>query len=130
MFGTGFLFVSAAFDDKNHVFAVRLATPSTSNTDFPARDAGLMDSMFSCQDKFLYSRTKGTETDEFKLKIDNVSLLKLISESPVAAVQFFKTLFQVNLSLPVAADGSLIVLKFFYIRHFWTFCWPFHLLRN
>ena len=98
MFGTGFLFASAAFDDKNHVFAVRLATPSTSNTQFPARDAGLMDSMHHCKDNFEYSNPDISDKP-FNLKIDNVALLKLISESPVAAVQFFKTLFQVPLCL-------------------------------
>lgn len=106
MFGTGFLFVSAAFDDKNHVFAVRLATPSTSNTSFPARDSGLLDSMFMCKDIF-ESNDKLSQSEPFKLKIDNVSLLKLISESPVAAVQFFKTLFQVNRYLMATANKKL-----------------------
>jgi hypothetical protein len=96
MFGTGFLFASAAFDDRNHVFAIRLSTPSTSNTHFPARDAGLMDSMHHCKETFQYSNPNISDKP-FNLKIDNVALLKRISESPIAAVQFFKTLFQVQL---------------------------------
>jgi hypothetical protein len=88
-YGPGFLFVSAAFDDKASCFAVRLATPSSSNSSFPAKDSGLMDQMFNCKDVF---QEKGTP---FVLKIDEPALLKLIAESPVASVQFFKTFFEV-----------------------------------
>ena len=88
-FGGGFLFVSAAFDDKASCFAVRLSVPSSSNSSFPAKDGGLMDQMFSCKDMF---EEVGTP---FRMKIDDTSLLKLIAESPVASVQFFKTFFEV-----------------------------------
>ena len=59
-----------------------------------------MDSMHHCKDNFEYSNPDISDKP-FNLKIDNVALLKLISESPVAAVQFFKTLrlFQVHLCL-------------------------------
>ncbi len=89
MYGPGFLFVSAAFDDKASCFAVRLAIPSKSNCSFPAKDTGLMGQMFNCKDVF---EEEGTP---FSMKINDTALLKLISESPVAAVQFFKTFFEV-----------------------------------
>ena len=91
-YGAGFLFVTAAFDDKAHVFAVRLAIPSTSNRSFPAKDGGLMKQMFDCKE--LYEEI-GTP---FSMKIDDTTLLKLISDSPVASVQFFRTLFEVCVS--------------------------------
>jgi hypothetical protein len=71
------------------VFAVRLAIPSTSNSSFPAKDGGLMDQMFDCKDVFQENNSP------FTMKIDDTSLLKLISDSPVASVQFFRTLFEV-----------------------------------
>ena len=88
-YGAGFFFVSAAFDDKAHAFAVRLAVPSTNNCTFPAKDGGLLKQMFDCKDKF---EEFGTP---FTMKIDDTSLLRLISDSPVASVQFFRTLFEV-----------------------------------
>jgi hypothetical protein len=94
-FGTGFLFVSAALDDKNHVFAVRLSIPSTSNTRFPATDSGFQHQMFEKKDMFTEDGIL-EENQPFLLKIDNKSLIKLMSESPVAAVQFYKTLFEVH----------------------------------
>jgi hypothetical protein len=89
-YGPGFLFVSAAFDDKASCFAVRLAIPSNSNSSFPAKDGGLMDQMFNCKDVF---EEEGTP---FVMKITDTALLKLVSESPVASVQFFKTFFEVR----------------------------------
>ena len=88
-FGAGFFFVTCAFDDKASCFAVRLSVPSTSNCSFPAKDGGLMDQMFNCKDIF------EEENSPFKMKIDDTSLLKLIAESPVASVQFFRTFFEV-----------------------------------
>ena len=85
-FGTGFLFVTAAFDDKSHCFAIRLANPSTSNSAFPATDSGFRASMENCSDTF--------KEADFSLPINETALLKLISSSPVAAVQFFRTLFE------------------------------------
>ena len=88
-YGPGFLFVSAAFDDKSSCFAVRLSVPSNSNSSFPAKDGGLMDQMFNCKDTF---EEVGTP---FRMKINDTALLKLIAESPVASVQFFKSFFEV-----------------------------------
>jgi hypothetical protein len=88
-FGGGFLFLSAAFDDKASCFAVRLSVPSNSNCSFPAKDGGLMNQMFKCKDTFEEAGTP------FRMKINETALLKLIAESPVASVQFFKTFFQV-----------------------------------
>ena len=88
-FGAGFLFITAAFDDKASCFAVRLSVPSNSNCSFPAKDGGLMDQMFNCKDTF---EAAGTP---FKMKINDTALLKLIAESPVASVQFFKFFFEV-----------------------------------
>lgn len=111
-FGTGFLFVSASFDDKNHVFAVRLAKPSTSNLNFPSKDGGLLRHMFECKNNFV------DEGSDFSMKIDSQSLLKLVSENPVAAVQFFTLLFQVFFYLSISAitdhtDHFFIVLGIF-----------------
>jgi hypothetical protein len=92
-FGTGFLFVTASFDDKNHIFAIRLATPSTSNSAFPARDNGFRACMEDCSPSF--------KDAEFQLPITDTDLLKLISASPVAAAQFFRTLFEAFLYILV-----------------------------
>ncbi len=94
-FGTGFLFVSAALDDKNHVFAVRLAIPSTSNTRLPATDSGFQNQMYHRKNLFIEDGIL-EENEPFKLPIDDKALIKLMSEAPVAAVQFYKTLFEVH----------------------------------
>ena len=44
-FGVGFIFASAAFDDKNHVLCFRLSTQYRSNETFPAKDAGFRNHM-------------------------------------------------------------------------------------
>jgi hypothetical protein len=93
-FGTGFLFLSASFDDRNHVFTVRLGVPSKSNTSFPAKDNGLLQQMYDCDPQF-------NETDgPFKLKITEQALIKHAADNPVAAVQFFKTLFEASEAFP------------------------------
>jgi hypothetical protein len=102
-FGTGFLFVSASFDDKNHVFAVRLSCPNTSNSSFPSKDGGLLRHMFECKNNFV------DENSDFSMKIDNVALLKLVSENPVAAVQFFTLLFQVFFYLSISAITDHVI---------------------
>ena len=89
-FGTGFLFISASFDDRNHVFTVRLAVPSQSNTAFPARDNGLLKQMHECKDVF------NENNGPFKMKITETALIKLAADNPVAAVQFFKTFFEAS----------------------------------
>ena len=48
-----------------------------------------MDQMFDCKDTF---EEVGTP---FRMKINDTALLKLIAESPVASVQFFKSFFEV-----------------------------------
>ena len=68
---------------------MRLAVPSTNNGSFPAKDGGLLTQMFDCEEKF---QEIGTP---FTMKIDDTSLLRLISDSPVTSVQFFGTLFEV-----------------------------------
>ena len=51
-----------------------------------------MKQMFDCKELF---EEIGTP---FSMKIDDTTLLKLISDSPVASVQFFRTLFEVCVS--------------------------------
>ena len=94
MFGTGFLFVSAAFDDKSNTMAVRLSIPSNSNLQFPARDNGFMKQMYDLKDNFV--EENHVLGDPFIMPIDSVSLIKFMADSPVAAVQFYKTLFEVH----------------------------------
>jgi hypothetical protein len=122
-YGAGFLFVSAAFDDKAHVFAVRLAIPSTNNSSFPAKDGGLLEQMFNCEETF---KEIGTP---FTMKIDDTSLLRLISDSPVASVQFFRTLFEVvAICIAHAIIGSDKLMS--RSRHFLRSCSAFRRLRN
>ncbi len=77
------------------MFAVRLAIPSTSNTRFPATDSGFQHSMFEKKEMFIEDGIL-EDHEPFRLAIDNKALIKLMSESPVAAVQFYKTLFEVH----------------------------------
>jgi hypothetical protein len=93
--GTGFIFLTCSFDDRNNTLAIRFATPSSSNTSFPARDGGFQDQMHNCASMFK------EDNGDFEMKIDEVSLLQLISESPVAAVQFFKLFFECFLEVLV-----------------------------
>jgi hypothetical protein len=95
-FGTGFIFLSASFDDKRHCFTARLAIPSSSNQQFPALDHGFRAQMEKCADAY------SEEGSDFSMLIDDVNLLRLASESPVAAVQFFKTLFHAFLDILLA----------------------------
>ena len=99
-FGTGFIFASAAFDDRRHVFAVRLSIPSTSNHQFPAIDNGFRQQMENCKETF------NEEGTEFTMPIDDVTLLKLVSENPAGAVQFFKILFEAFLEILVGVPPS------------------------
>ena len=87
--------MTASFDDKNHLFSIRLANPSTSNTNFPATDSGFRATMEECSPIFSHSEP------EISLPIDDISLLRLISSSPVASVQFFRTLFEAFLYILV-----------------------------
>ncbi len=93
-FGTGYLFVSAAFDDKNNTIAVRLSIPSNSNLQFPAKDNGFLKQMYDLKDSFVEENV--VLGDPFVMPIDNVSLIKIMADSPVASVQFYKTLFEVQ----------------------------------
>lgn len=87
--------MTASFDDKNHIFSIRLATPSVSNTSFPATDSSFRANIEKCNTTFKHS------DPEIELPIDDVSLLRLISSSPVASVQFFRTLFEAFLYILV-----------------------------
>ena len=93
--GTGFIFLTCSFDDKNNTLAVRFATPLSSNSTFPARDGGLQYQMHNRTNVF------EEEDSDYTMKIDDVSLLRLISDSPVAAVQFFKKFFEAFLEILV-----------------------------
>ena len=101
-FGTGFLFVSASFDDRNHVFTVRLGVPSKSNTSFPARDNGLRKQMYECKPELI------EDNGSFKLKITEQALIKHAADNPVAAVQFFKTLFEASDAIFPAMQMQII----------------------
>lgn len=46
------------------------------------------------------------EDSDYTMKIDDVSLLRLISDSPVAAVQFFKKFFEAFLEILVGLPPS------------------------
>ncbi len=88
------MFVSAAFDDENSTMALRLSIPSNSNSQFPARDNGFLKQMFDSKDNF--EEENVALGDPSVMPIDNVALIKIMADSPVAAVQFYKTLFEVQ----------------------------------
>ena len=94
-FGIGFIFASAAFDDKNHVFCFRLSTQHRSNETFPAKDAGFREHMHKKETVFNEHSPDHPDFDvELNYPIDDIALLQLASSNPAAAVVFFKTLFE------------------------------------
>ena len=110
------MFVSAALEDKNHVFAVLLSIPSTSNDRFPATDSGLQSQMFEKKETFTED-VPLQELDPYCMPLHNTALIKLMSESPVAAVQFYKTLFEVRFQIYIDLKISLSYI-FLYFQAF------------
>ena len=102
-FAGGSIFASASFDDVNHTFAIRGSMASVSNTAFPAMDHGFRAQFESRADMYT---EEGGDTFNFKMPITNLYLLQLVSKNPVAATQFFKTLFEAFLYILLRVPPS------------------------
>lgn len=110
-FGGGCIFASGSFDDVNHTFAIRGSKASVSNTAFPAMDHGFRAQFESRAEMYT---EEGGDLFNFKMPITNLYLLQLVSRNPVAATQFFKTLFEaflyILLRVPPPSQANTVPL--------------------
>ena len=110
-FGSGLVFLTMAFNDKDNALAIRLAHPSRSNKGFPAQDSGLRQCREDGASEFVEADDGDGPGHTVVLPIKDERLLSLMANNPVAATFFFKLLFEAIMKalLGVSFDKKLTV---------------------
>ena len=108
-FGMPMLFITMAFNDVSNTLAIRLSFPSKSNEGFPAQDCGLQDQLLKRANDFDGRDRNLDQVDDMDLfiNLDHRHNLTRISNNPVAAALYFKTVFNAILEVLLKVPQNL-----------------------